>query len=83
LTRTGRDCRIAHHREARNARRDLLHEFQPFAREGIFECGKSGRVERGLGEHWTPDVAAAWTAAYTILSDFMIGEAYGHNIAAE
>jgi hypothetical protein len=44
LTRAGRDCRIAHHREARNARRDLLHEFQPFAREGIFECGKSGRV---------------------------------------
>jgi len=39
-------------------------------------------LERGLGEHWTPDVAAAWTAAYTVLSDFMIGEAYGHNIAA-
>jgi nitric oxide dioxygenase len=38
-------------------------------------------LERGLGEHWTPDVAA-WTAAYTVLSDFMIGEAYGHNIAA-
>ena len=38
-------------------------------------------LERGLGEHWTPD-AAAWTAAYTVLSDFMIGEAYGHRIAA-
>jgi hemoglobin-like flavoprotein len=39
-------------------------------------------LERGLGEHWTPDVAAAWTAAYTVLSDFMVGEAYGHNVAA-
>jgi len=39
-------------------------------------------LERGLGEHWTPDVAAAWTAAYTVLSDFMIGEAYDHRIAA-
>jgi nitric oxide dioxygenase len=39
-------------------------------------------LERGLGEHWTPDVAAAWTAAYTTLSDYMIGEAYGHNVAA-
>jgi nitric oxide dioxygenase len=39
-------------------------------------------LERGLGEHWTPDVAVAWTAAYTALSDFMISEAYGHNIAA-
>jgi nitric oxide dioxygenase len=38
-------------------------------------------LERGLGEHWTPD-AAAWTAAYTVLSDFMIGEAYDHRIAA-
>jgi nitric oxide dioxygenase len=39
-------------------------------------------LERRLGEHWTPDLAAAWTAAYTVLSDFMIGEAYGHSIAA-
>ena len=39
-------------------------------------------LERGLGEHWTPDVAAAWTTAYTVLSDFMIGEAYDHSIAA-
>jgi len=39
-------------------------------------------LERGLGEHWTPDVAAAWTAAYTVLSEFMIGEAYDHRIAA-
>ena len=38
-------------------------------------------LERGLGEHWTPDIAAAWTAAYTVLSDLMIGEA--NSIAAE
>ena len=40
-------------------------------------------LERGLGANWTPDLAAAWAAAYTILSDFMIGEAYGHSVAAE
>lgn len=40
-------------------------------------------LERGLGEHWTPALAAAWTAAYTVLSDFMVGEAYGHSIAVE
>jgi hemoglobin-like flavoprotein len=40
-------------------------------------------LERGLGEQWTPPLAAAWTEAYTILSDFMIAEAYGHSLAAE
>jgi hemoglobin-like flavoprotein len=40
-------------------------------------------LERGLGEQWTPTLAAAWTDAYTILSDFMIAEAYGHSLAAE
>lgn len=40
-------------------------------------------LERGLGEHWTPKLAAAWAKAYTVLSDFMIGEAYGRSAAAE
>jgi hemoglobin-like flavoprotein len=40
-------------------------------------------LERGLGPNWTPDLAAAWTTAYTVLSDFMIGEAYGRSVAAE
>jgi hemoglobin-like flavoprotein len=40
-------------------------------------------LERGLGSNWTPDLAAAWTTAYTMLSDFMIGEAYGRSVAAE
>ena len=39
-------------------------------------------LERGLGTGWTPDVAAAWTGAYTTLSNFMIGEAYGSPAAA-
>ena len=30
-----------------------------------------------------PDVAAAWTAACAVLSDFMVGEAYRHSVAAE
>ena len=40
-------------------------------------------LERGLGASWTPPVAAAWTSAYTTLSGFMIGEAYGSPVAAE
>jgi nitric oxide dioxygenase len=34
-------------------------------------------LEKGLGEAWTPEVAAAWTAAYGTLSTYMISEAYG------
>src|ERR1700710_2352352 len=33
-------------------------------------------LEKGLGEAWTPEVAAAWIAAYGTLSGFMIAEAY-------
>jgi hemoglobin-like flavoprotein len=40
-------------------------------------------LERGLGEEWTPELAAAWSAAYTVLSEFMIGDAYGRGAAAE
>jgi hemoglobin-like flavoprotein len=40
-------------------------------------------LEKGLGDGWTPDVAAAWTAAYGTLSGYMISEAYGHSQAAE
>jgi hemoglobin-like flavoprotein len=38
-------------------------------------------LEKGLGDAWTPPVAAAWTAAYTTLSGFMISEAYGQKAA--
>ena len=40
-------------------------------------------LEKGLGEAWTPDVAAAWAAAYGTLSGYMISEAYGSAQAAE
>ena len=40
-------------------------------------------LEKGLGAAWTPEVAAAWTAAYGTLSSFMISEAYGKKQAAE
>ncbi len=40
-------------------------------------------LEKGLGEAWTPEVAAAWTAAYGTLSNFMIAQAYGKAQAAE
>jgi len=40
-------------------------------------------LERGLGSEWTPDLRRAWSAAYTTISNFMIGEAYGFEAAAE
>ena len=40
-------------------------------------------LEKGLGDGWTPDVAAAWTTAYGTLSGYMISEAYGRPQAAE
>jgi hemoglobin-like flavoprotein len=40
-------------------------------------------LQRGLGSEWTPEIAAAWTEAYTVLSGFMISEAYGHSVAAK
>ena len=39
-------------------------------------------LESGLREHWTPAVAEAWGAAYALLSNYMIGEAYGQSAAA-
>ena len=38
-------------------------------------------LERGLGTAWTPEAAKAWTNAYTTLSNFMVGEAYGRAAA--
>jgi nitric oxide dioxygenase len=40
-------------------------------------------LERGLGGQWTQELAAAWAAAYGVLSSYMIGEAYGRPAAAE
>jgi hemoglobin-like flavoprotein len=40
-------------------------------------------LERGLGERWSSELSAAWSAAYGTLSGFMIGEAYGRTQAAE
>ena len=40
-------------------------------------------LEKGLGDAWTPETAAAWTAAYGTLSGYMISEAYGKAQAAE
>jgi hemoglobin-like flavoprotein len=40
-------------------------------------------LEKGLGADWTPELAAAWTAAYGTLSTYMISEAYDGSEAAE
>jgi hemoglobin-like flavoprotein len=39
-------------------------------------------LEQGLGPAWTPELAQAWTTAYTTLSGYMIAEAYSHGVAA-
>ena len=39
-------------------------------------------LEKGLGPDWTPEVATAWTTAYTTLSGYMISEAYGSGAPA-
>jgi hemoglobin-like flavoprotein len=40
-------------------------------------------LARALGPHWTTEVASAWTAAYTTLSDVMMEAAYARPHAAE
>jgi nitric oxide dioxygenase len=40
-------------------------------------------LEKGLGADWTPEVAEAWAAAYTTLSNYMISEAHGRPQTAE
>jgi hemoglobin-like flavoprotein len=40
-------------------------------------------LEHGLGTQWTPDLAAAWAGAYSVLSKYMIREAYGSGLTAE
>jgi hemoglobin-like flavoprotein len=40
-------------------------------------------LERGLGDLWTSELAAAWSAAYRTLAGFMISEGYGRTEAAE
>jgi len=45
-------------------------------------CAKSGHYAVQQFDGVLTAVDAAWTAAYTVLSDFMIGEAYDHRIAA-
>jgi len=40
-------------------------------------------LERGIGPEWTPSLRRAWSAAYATISNFMIGEAYGREAAAE
>lgn len=39
-------------------------------------------LEKRLGPDWSPELAAAWTTAWGLLSGFMINEAYGGRSAA-
>jgi nitric oxide dioxygenase len=40
-------------------------------------------LEQRLGKEWTPQLAEAWGAAYALLSNYMIGEAYSRSVAAQ
>jgi nitric oxide dioxygenase len=40
-------------------------------------------LRQGLGASWAPELAAAWAAAYGVLSEYIIAEAYGRSAAAE
>jgi hemoglobin-like flavoprotein len=40
-------------------------------------------LQQGLGAAWTAELAVAWSAAYGLLSEYMIAEAYGRSAAAE
>ena len=51
--------------------------LRPRRRGAVVDAGK------GLGDGLDAGLAAAWGAAYTTLSEFMIGEAYGRSAAAE
>jgi hemoglobin-like flavoprotein len=64
------------------AKRHVAYGAQP-AHYPVVGAALLWTLEQGLGSAWTPDVAAAWTAAFTTLSDYMIGEAYGSAAAAE
>jgi len=39
-------------------------------------------LQQELGDDWTPQLAAAWTEAYTTLSNAMMAQAYGRGSAA-
>ena len=42
--RSRRGCRTAKHRRARDLRRDLLEQLQPFPADAVFEIGETGDV---------------------------------------
>jgi hemoglobin-like flavoprotein len=64
------------------ARRHVVYGVRPAHYQSVGEA-LMWTLERGLGAQWTPELAAAWDAAYKVVSEFMIGEAYGHGAAAE
>ena len=56
------------------ARRHVRYGAEP-AHYPVVGAALLWTLEQGLGPSWTPDVAAAWTAAYSTLSEFMISAA--------
>jgi len=67
---------------SRLAKRHLAYGVMPEHYQPVGEA-LLWTLERGLGAQWTPELAAAWAGAYTLLSGYMIDEAYGRSAAAE
>ena len=64
------------------ARRHIAYGVKPSHYASVGEA-LLWTLEKGLGDAWTANTAAAWTTAYQTLSGFMIKEAYGSTEAAE
>ena len=58
------------------ARRHITYGVKPSHYAAVGEA-LLWTLEKGLGDAWTADTAAAWSTAYETLSGFMIQEAYG------
>jgi hemoglobin-like flavoprotein len=53
------------------------------AHYGIVREALMWTLKRSLGAGWTAEVDTAWHAAYEMLSDVMIGEAYGQALPGQ
>ena len=49
--------------------RDVVAEHYPIVGQALLET-----LEAGLGDKWTPQLKTAWSTAYKVISDTMIGD---------
>ena len=56
--------------------RGVVPEHYPVVGQALLET-----LEAGLGDKWTPQLKTAWSTAYKVISDTMIGDNYQGNLA--